>query len=315
MNHPSPDTHSTQTAPFFRLPRALFEDPRYHTLPAEAKLLYALLLDRCDLSRQHGWEDAHGVFCYFKLENVCALLCCGHDKATKLLRALEQAGLLTRCRQGKNLPAKLYLTPPPEPPAPDAPTPMETREDATPKAPSDAAVLRDSRTPAAPFFTPRTADFAPQGPRNSRAADRAFSAGNKNKKNKNKESQNHPSFPVGRMEELQERFKQQLDFQVLESEGLGERAYELILLMADALAPEGGTVRLGGCDMPREVVRARFARLDIDHIRYVLAQMQQNTTAIRNIRAYLLTALYDAPVTFAQHLQMQVNHDLYSTAF
>ena len=48
---------------------------------------------------------------------------------------------------------------------------------------------------------------------------------------------------------------------------------------------------------PIEAVKDRFWRLEQSHIEYVFDRMRENTTKIRNIRGYLLTALYNAPVT------------------
>lgn len=59
--------------------------------------------------------------------------------------------------------------------------------------------------------------------------------------------------------------------------------------------------------MPAEQVKGRLQMLDNGHLEYVFDCMRRNTTEIRNIRAYLLTALYNAPVTMSPYYQRQSN--------
>ena len=58
------------------------------------------------------------------------------------------------------------------------------------------------------------------------------------------------------------------------------------------------------------MVKGRFLKLDHEHISYVLDSMNQNTTLIRNIKAYTLAALYNAPTTISQYYASLVSHDL-----
>lgn len=62
--------------------------------------------------------------------------------------------------------------------------------------------------------------------------------------------------------------------------------------------------------MPREVVKSRFLKLDSSHIDYVLTALKRNTSEVRNIRAYLITALYNAPTTIDSYYTAWVNHDM-----
>ena len=70
-------------------------------------------------------------------------------------------------------------------------------------------------------------------------------------------------------------------------------------------------IRVAGSDFPAEVVKSRLLKLNAEHIRFVFDCLKKNTTEIRNIRQYLLTALYNAPVSINSHYAAQVNHDLY----
>ena len=84
---------------------------------------------------------------------------------------------------------------------------------------------------------------------------------------------------------------------------------ELVELITETLCSTRPTLRIGGEDMPVEQVKARFLTLNFEHVNYVFESMARNTTNIRNIRAYLITALYHAPVTMNSYYLAQVRHD------
>lgn len=98
---------------YFRIPRLLITHQRFKNVSTEAKLLYGLLLDRMGLSEEHGWYDEDGrVFIYYTVEEIADDLCCGRDKAMKLLAELDKtkgAGLIERVRQGQGKPTKIYV--------------------------------------------------------------------------------------------------------------------------------------------------------------------------------------------------------------
>ena len=90
-----------------------------------------------------------------------------------------------------------------------------------------------------------------------------------------------------------------------------ERLDELVELIVDTVCSARKTIRIAGDDYPAEVVKSRFMKLDSSHIEYVLSSMQENTTYVRNIKKFLLAALYNAPSTISSYYTSLVNHDLY----
>ena len=88
---------------------------------------------------------------------------------------------------------------------------------------------------------------------------------------------------------------------------------ELVELMMDAVCSRRETIRIAGDDYPAEVVKSRFLKLNSSHIEYVLDRMRENTTYVRNIKKYLLAALYNAPATIDSYYASLVNHDLYGS--
>ena len=86
---------------FTRLPNFLFEAPTFTPLSNEAKVLYAFILRRTDLSRKNGWADEYGrIYLYYPINEVVELLHCGRQKAVNTLRELQYAGLVEIQKQG-----------------------------------------------------------------------------------------------------------------------------------------------------------------------------------------------------------------------
>lgn len=89
-----------------------------------------------------------------------------------------------------------------------------------------------------------------------------------------------------------------------------ERVNEMLDIMLDAICSTSPTIRINGEDMPQQVVKSRFLKLNSSHIDYVLQAMNDCPSNIRNIRAYLLTALYNSVATMDNYYAAMVNHDL-----
>lgn len=86
---------------------------------------------------------------------------------------------------------------------------------------------------------------------------------------------------------------------------------EIADLLVEMVSIERETVRIAGADYPYQLVKNRFLKLGSDHVRYVIDCLKKNVTQVDNIRAYLLTALYNAPGTIDSYYQARVNHDMY----
>ena len=86
---------------------------------------------------------------------------------------------------------------------------------------------------------------------------------------------------------------------------------EYVRIMLDAICSPKKTVRVDRAEYPTEVVKSRLLKLDSSHIEYVLFRMSKNTTKVRSIKNYLLTALYNSYTTMDSSWKAEVNHDLY----
>ena len=102
----------------------------------------------------------------------------------------------------------------------------------------------------------------------------------------------------------------QIDYEQLQSV-YGEEADAILELLVDTYFSSQKTMRIGGSQMSMNAVRERLQKLERSHVEYVMDCMKSTKTKIHNIRSYLLTALYNAPVTMEHYYQAAVQHDLY----
>jgi len=94
-----------------------------------------------------------------------------------------------------------------------------------------------------------------------------------------------------------------------------DRIEEILALILETVCTKRKTIRIAGDDYPAELVKARFMKLNSEHIRFVLDCMQENTTKIRNIKQYMKAALFNAPSTIGSYYTSLVSHDMADGTF
>ena len=270
---------------FFRIPKALFQEPRFQSLSTDAKTLYGILLDRMSLSVRNEWFDKKGrVFIIFTIEDVKRTLRCADNKATRLLRELEEFGLIERKRRGQGKPCLVYV------------------KNFSAESSKESVKNRDNDDSCG-------SKIACQDPVKSR--------GIKKKENKTEMNNTNPilsdeSEKMKNRELLEEYFSHSLEIDLLlrlypDDE---DSLYQIVNLLVDTCATNRKLLRIAGDDKPAEVVCSRFMKLNADHIRFVLKCLAENSSPIRNMKQYLLASLYNAPTTMQLSYQNQTNHDL-----
>ena len=270
---------------FYRIPKALFQEQRFQNLSTDAKTLYGILLDRMSLSVKNEWFDKQGrVFIIFTIEDVKRTLRCADNKATKLLRELENFGLIERKRRGLGKPSLVYVK-------------------------NFSSDLSNERVQNRENHESGSPKNACQDPPKSRC--------NKNKKSKTERNNTNPilSDELEKMKNrklLEEYFSRSLEIDLLlrlypDDE---DALYQIVNLLVDTCATNRKLLHIAGDDKPTEVVRSRFMKLNADHIRFVLKCLAENSSPIRNMKQYLLASLYNAPTTMQLSYQNQTNHDL-----
>jgi hypothetical protein len=120
---------------------------------------------------------------------------------------------------------------------------------------------------------------------------------------------------IGAREAYREIVLENIDYDYLSQQPKmdRERLDEIAELIVDTVCSNRQTIRIAGDDYPAEVVKARFLKLDSGHVQYVMDCMAENTTYVRNIKKYLLAALYNAPTTISSYYSSLVQHDMYGT--
>lgn len=286
---------------FFRIPKLLITEPYFRRLSTDAKLLYGLMLDRMGLSAKHGWYDELGrVYIYYTLDEIQTDLMCGHNKAVRLLAELDTGkdgfGLIERVKQGQGRPAKIYVKKFTTTDVPDAPRSAPISD--FPDSEIQTSQNQTSRLPllGSQDFPKREASYL-----DNIYPDLSYP---------------DPSiYPAQAPPDGYDRFDcrkqlyEKLDYEILITE-YGETSVKSIIeLLTDTLCTAKSSVRIGGEEIPIAAVRERLGQLDRFHITYVLDCMQKTSTPIRNIRAYLLAALYQAPVTIDSYYRAAVCAD------
>ena len=270
---------------FFRIPKALFQEQRFQDLSTDAKTLYGILLDRMSLSVKNEWFDKKGrVFIIFTIEDVKRTLRCADNKATRLLRELEEFGLIERKRRGQGKPCLVYV------------------KNFSAESSKESVKNRDNDDSCG-------SKIACQDPVKSRGI----------KKKENKTEMNNTNLILSDESEkmknrelLEEYFSRSLEIDLLlrlypDDE---DTLYQIVNLLVDTCATNRKLLHIAGDDKPAEVVRSRFMKLNADHIRFVLKCLAENSSPIRNMKQYLLASLYNAPTTMQLSYQNQTNHDL-----
>ena len=281
---------------FYRIPKVLFTAPGFRQTSSDAKILYGLMLDRMGLSMRSGWLDEVGrVFIYFTLEEAMTAMGCGHTKAVALFTELDKAGLIERKKQGQGRPTKIYVK----------------------NFVRKAEVLTSEK---------RKSAFPETGSLDFRKTD-AINTDISNTEKSDTDPSIHPAQrpPVEKLPSAadgmdtirayQEILKENIEYDMLRSRYPydEEQVEEILALLTDTVCTSRKTIRIGGEDFPAEAVKGRLLKLNNEHIVYVMDSLRENTTKVRNIRAYLLTALYNAPTSMNSHYTALVSHDLYGS--
>lgn len=270
----------SQQFAFYRIPKVLFTDNRFQKISTEGKVLYGLLLDRVSLSRENGWiDEERRVYIIFTLNAIRQAMNCAEKSAIKYLTELEDFGLIERIRQGLGKPAIIYV-----------------------KNFIDQYNLQV-----------KTCNNSSSGPVEVPVQDQ-YNLQPNYTNNNNTDFNNTNPILSGDAERMgyEQFLKDQLDVEILKQEYPHDREMidGILELILDVLCSKRKMIRIAGDDKPVNVVKGRFMKLTIEHIRYVMTCLQENTTKIRSIKQYMLAALYNAPSTIDGYYRAEVNHDM-----
>lgn len=305
---------------FYRIPKLLFTEEYFSSLSCEAKVLYGLMLDRMSLSLKNKWFDEQDrAYIIFTIEDVMELLNCKSQKAVKIMKELDAEdgiGLIEKIRQGFGKPNIIYVKNFMIKEAEEQRQQVQQNE--LPKnCENQNSVMQNS------------ADFNTVDSENQNSAivkiknqECRKSKSNYTDYSKTDISKNNPIYPskTGSMDEM-DKYKcvvrKNINYTCFENDWAYDikMVDELIDLIVEIMTlPDTTTVRIGGIEKNVALVKSQFMKLKKAHIEYVINCLKKNTTKISNIHAYLLTTLYNAPLTMDSYYQAKVNYDLYGNS-
>lgn len=287
--------HSAETEQFsfLRVPKILLQNDTFKGISAEAKLLYSILFDRTELSNRNGWrDDQDRVYIIFTIAEITESMNCGNKKAIQLLDELEhKAGLIERKRQGLGKPNLIYVK----------------------------SFYRTVDKYGERHFLKCQNDTS--GSVKATSLEVSESHSNKTNDKKTDLNDTDPSFLPGRESKRNDAyaqyeayFREELEIPILIQGNRTEKeTLEGILdLLAETCSSKRKTIRIAGDDKPIEIVKGRLMKLNSLHIQYVLDCLKENTTYVRDMKQYLLTTLFNAPVTIDSYYQARVNYDMHN---
>lgn len=132
-----------------------------------------------------------------------------------------------------------------------------------------------------------------------------------NTKEQKKEITKNVSNPIrtaDEREQYRDLIRENIEYDILAKNNPADRIRldELVELMLDTVCSKRSSIRIAGDEFPTEVVKSRFLKLEAQHIQYVLDSLKDNPPHIRNIKKYLLAALYNAPLTIENYYAAQI---------
>ncbi len=285
---------------FYRIPKALFTNDCFKDLSSDAKILYGLMLDRMSLSIKNQWFDEENrAYIYFSIEDIMELLNCGRNKAVKSLQELDDEkgiGLIEKRRQGFGKVTIIYVK---------SFIQEECEEQKKEK--------------------PKMVKFTNQTSVEEEETEEVYISNSNNTNINNTNLSENKSNPIvsadgigseeDEMETLhayQSLIKENLEYDALLVSHPHDKNQidEIVDLIVETVMCRSDRVLIASNWYSGALVRGKFMKLDYSHVEYVLHCLEGNTSKIKNIKKYLLAALFNAPSTISGYYRAEVNHDM-----
>jgi len=273
---------------FYRVPKILFEAESVKDISTDAKLLYGLMLDRMQLSAKNGWVDDYGrVYIYFTVKQIMDALSCCNRTVTKLLHELEDVQLIERIRGGLTKPDRIYVM-------------------------NFLSVVKKSH------LLMRKKVISGDEKSSSLEVKKVHTNNTDINNTEFSDTESIESIRNDRCDAMDEYrsyeaiIRKNIEYDILIFDNPYDKDIleEIVTIMTDVMMTKGGTIRICGDYKPVEIVKNRFMKLNSGHISYVLKGLKENPVEIRNIKAYILATLYNAPTTISNYYSALVNHDM-----
>ena len=316
---------------FYRLPKALISDSRFKEVSNSAKLLYGLMLDRMSLSVRSGWfDDVNRVYIKYSVKSIMEDMNCSKMTAVALLKELQGIGLIDvvqRSGFANIIYVKNFISG-------DSKEAVDRSKNCTGKedrqGTQDGSELKTGTEIRPVENTDRSENQTGTGTDSIQPEVQKLDPNNKDS-NKTDSKETYHIFlsaePCGKvhvkqedaMDEMDkataymELIRENIDYNLMMSgtnQETKEMYEELYQIICDVVCVPRKTIRIAGEDYPYNLVKSKFLKLNSNHLLYVIDCMKNNSTKVANIKAYLITALYNAPNTMNHYYTAEVNHDM-----
>ena len=260
---------------FYRVPRLLIKDERFKGLSSDAKLLYGLMLDRMSLSMKNGWlDDESRAYIIYTVDAIIEDLGCAKATCIKIMKELDTEngiGLIEKKRRGLGKPDIIYV--------------------------KNFSTITDAKTEEKTDNADKSTEV--------QKADSIYT--NESKSEKRIDLMDDVNAYIELIKDNIE-YEHHMKYDDWQNKALYEELFEVI---CEVVCVKRTTIRIAGEDYPYELVKSKFLKLNSGHLEYVIGCMHDTNTKITNIKAYMVTALYNAPSTINHYYQKEVQHDMY----
>ena len=266
---------NSKTFSFFKFPRALIELPEFSSLSSDAKILFALILDRVDLSEKNAerFTDANGkIYVIYTVREICRKLGCSHTTAVKITDELEIYGLIRKQHTGQGKANRILLTP-------------------------DVLSVLNFGTPDSKNLNSAIQENGIQEFQNLESI---YTDNNYTDISYTDSTINY--------DRAAEEIEEQIEADLIDKDA--DVVKEIVMIMADVMCGTSPSVKISGEDVPREIVVSHYKKLNSEHITFVIDNLEDSPKRIRNVKSYLTSALFSAPVTMASSVTAQYNYNV-----
>ena len=277
---------------FFKIPKILYTDSIFKTLSSDAKVLYAILLDRMSLSMKNGWLDEENkVFIIFTIDEIEETMNIGRNKAINIMKEIQDFGLIEKKRRGLGKPNIIYVKS----------FLVETKEENR-TAEEETSEDRSLNVKFQEVSKANLQKFEKQTSRNLENKPQEVSKRNCNKTNINKTKKSEPDISKttsidkteckrklkkeegGQVEKIIKQNISYLDFMDRDSP-TKENIDFVVEIMVDAVEGKRD-LKINQTWISYEKIRGRLLEIKKEHIEYVLSVLKENTSKITHFRVY-----------------------------
>ena len=324
---------------FYRIPKILITSPHFKKISDSAKLLYGLMLDRMSLSIRNGWlDDDNRAYIFFTTNDVMEQMCCGTEKATKMLTELDSEkgiGLIERVKQGQGKPAIIYLKKFYE---------LEDTARSTKLSEIESQDFQESKVKTFENRKTRLSEIESQDFRESKnktfenrksglseikSLEFRKSKCNYNNINNtdinyiypiNQDNYNIQNSDTKTEEEWIDRYtktvdeiKTQIDYDYLINHTERDIVDEVVNIMAEVMTVYRPKYKIEGDFIEYNAVVNKFRQITAQKLEICLLAYSRKIQRIKNPKAYWISTLYNIPLTSEIVLQNMINSDIYES--